>query len=176
MTSWPIEWDWYIYQHEWLIIYGKLVGKYTPMDAMGEGERFTWISWVFWCRNVSWPKELHPEGFITRNVSAFLSGICLLQLFVPIIKEWQIYRNKFHKLARPLDSFWRNVAWKENLGFWRCPNTPHVGCCQRKASIPHVKLLGLRSETGPLEVVSKLVGTRAWLLWVSSCKLGYKHN
>ena len=29
-------WDWYIYLHEWLIFYGKLVGRYTsPMDGMG---------------------------------------------------------------------------------------------------------------------------------------------
>ena len=48
---------WYIYLYEWLILDGKLVGKYTvrPMDPMGMGKnvRKNIIFGVFWVGNSS---------------------------------------------------------------------------------------------------------------------------
>ena len=36
MDPWDERYSWYSYMHEWLIVYGKLVGKYTsPMHGMG---------------------------------------------------------------------------------------------------------------------------------------------
>ena len=95
-TLWPIGWDWYI---SGIFTYmngcGKL-GKYTPMDAMGSGERFTEGSQgVFWCGNFCWPFRNFPwKSMVGKCIfywnSAFFKGHVSFR---------GCYTNEFYRLA-----------------------------------------------------------------------------
>ena len=66
-------WDWYIYLHEWLIFYGKLVGKYTIHGWYG-------------LLKLSFSKDL------SRDVSS----ICYMEhVLAPYCDKWQKLKPGF---------------------------------------------------------------------------------